>query len=91
VHLVLEDDDRRFRIPVDAEIVSAVHHHEVVVTAVQVDDVLSPFDAPGVAGHRDDILEDHIVGQEVEVVLSVDETIESFPDDAEEGAISSEI
>ena len=62
-----------------------------LVTAVQVDDVLPPFYAPGVAGHRDDVLEDHIVSQEVEVVLSVDETLESFPDDAEEGAISSEI
>jgi hypothetical protein len=86
VHLVLQDDDRRFPIPVDAEIVSAVHRHEVAVTAVQVDDVLSPFYAPGVAVHRDDVLEDHIVGQEVEVVLSVGETLESFPDDTEEGA-----
>jgi hypothetical protein len=36
VHLVLQYDHRRFRIPVDAEIVSAGHGHEVVVAAVQV-------------------------------------------------------
>ena len=36
--LVLKDDHRRLRITVDAEIVSGVDRHVVVVVAVQVDD-----------------------------------------------------
>ena len=85
VHLVLQDGYRGFRIPVDAEVVSGAHPHVVVVAAVQFDDCLSTFDVPGVAGHSDDVVEDHVITQEVEVVLSVGQAFESFPDDPEEG------
>src|ERR1700691_30301 len=91
VYLVLEDGHRRFRVPVDAQVVGGVHDHVIVVAAVQVNDVLPPFDAPGVAGDGDDVLDDDIVGQEVEVVLAVGEALQPFPDDAEEGAVGTEV
>ena len=91
MHLVLQDGYRGFRIPVDAEVVSGAHRHVVVIAAVQFDDGLSTFDVPGVAGHGDDVVEDHVITQEIEVVLSVGQAFESFPDDLEEGPVSSEV
>jgi hypothetical protein len=44
-----------------------------------------PSHTPGVAGNGDDVLEDHMVCQEVEVIVIVDQATESFPDDPEEG------
>jgi hypothetical protein len=68
-----------------------VDAHVVVVITVQLDDVVAPFDVSGVAGHSDDVVEDHVVSQEVEVVLSVDQPHKPLSDDEKEGAVGAEI
>jgi len=73
------------------QIVGAAHVQEAVVVAVQVDDVLSAFNPLGITRHRDDVLEDDIVSQQVEVVLAIGEILQTFSNDVEEGAISSNI
>jgi len=39
-----------------------MHGHVVVIAAGQIDHARTAFNALGVAGHGDDVLEDHIVG-----------------------------
>lgn len=48
------------------------------------------MDPPGVPRHGDHVLEDHILGQEIEVVVTVDEAVQPLLDDAEERAVRAE-
>jgi hypothetical protein len=43
VHLVLQGAHAGFPVPVDMQVICAVHPHVVVVAAIQVDDVLAPL------------------------------------------------
>jgi hypothetical protein len=51
---------------------------------------LPSFDPSGIPWHGDHVLEDHILGQEVEVVFTVDEALKPLLDDPEERAVRAE-
>ena len=68
-----------------------MHLQKTVVVLVQVDDVVSTHNSFWISGNGDDVFENNVVGQEVEVVLTMSETFQSFSNDAEEGAVSSKI
>jgi len=88
VDFILKDHDRRYRISIDMEIVGAAHVQEAVVVAVQVDDVLPAFDPLGITRHRDDVLEDDIVSEQVEVVLAINEVRKPFSNGIYSGGVS---
>jgi hypothetical protein len=90
VDLVFKDYYRGFGVPVNAEVVRAAQLHVVAVAAVEVDDVLPSFDPPGVARHGDYVLEDHVLAQQVEVVLTVGQPLQPLSDDPEKRAVRPE-
>ncbi|MFK0026563.1 hypothetical protein [Streptomyces sp. NPDC090798] len=81
VHRVLQHDHGRLGIPVDSEPVRAVQDHAIAVAAVQVGNRAASLNPARVAGYGDHVLEDHVLGQEVEEVLTVDEARQPLPDD----------
>lgn len=84
VHRVLQYDHGGRGIPVDSEPVRAVQDHAPAVAAVQIGNRAASLNPARVAGYGDHVLEDHVLGQEVEEVLTVDEARQPLPDDPEE-------
>ena len=89
MNLVLEDGDRCRWISVHTEIVRTSNRHVAVVATVEIEYVSSTFHPPGIARYRDHILEDHILGQEVEEVITGSESSEPFTNQVEEGPVGS--
>lgn len=65
--------------------------HVIVVVAVEVQQLVPALHAARIAGYRDHELEDDVVGQQVEEVLSVDLPAESGADDMEERSFGTEV
>ena len=91
VRLAFEDDHRRIEIRVDAEIVGGTDRHLIVVATAAVDDPSTALDALRMTGRRDDVLEDHVVGQTIEGVLAVRPRIGALTNDEEEGSVGPEV
>ena len=69
---------------VDGQVEAAIEEECGAIRAIQLRYGLAPFDTPRVARDRDDVLEDDVLGQQVEEVLTVCQPGHAFPDDAEE-------
>ena len=62
----------------DGKVKASVEHKGVAIRSVQLRHRGATYDVPWVAGNRDDIVEDDIVRQEVEEVVSISEPLEAF-------------
>src|SRR3989442_11599050 len=67
-----------------SEAYSSVEDDHGAVRAVELGDGLAALDAPWVAGSRDDVVEDDVLGQQVEEVPTIGNAIEALLDDAKE-------
>src|ERR1022692_470358 len=68
---------------VDPQVEAAIEEERLVIAAVQADQFLPPLSPPRVAGHRDDELEDSVVGQEIEEMAAAGQPAEPFLDHPE--------
>jgi hypothetical protein len=70
---------------VHAQVVAAVEEERGAVAAVELDEVVTADYVPGVVGHSDHEVEDDVICEKVEEVISVHETLKALFDDPEEG------
>src|SRR3954451_23379175 len=68
----------------DREVMTSVEDDHGSVRAVELGDGLAALDVPRIAGSRDDVVEDDLVGQQVEEVPTIGKAIEALLDDAKE-------
>src|ERR1700694_3259563 len=68
----------------DTQAVAAVEEERGAVAAVELDEVVAADDVARVVRNRDDEVEDHILGQQVEEVLTVHVSRKPFLDDPKE-------
>src|SRR5712692_5370048 len=68
----------------DREVVTSVEDDHGSVRAVELGDGLAALDALRVAGNCDDVVEDDVLGQQVEEVPTIGNAIEALLDDAKE-------
>src|SRR5438094_10484149 len=66
------------------QIETPVEEEHRAVAAVELNQLLAPFDPARVVGHRDDELEDDVIGQKIEEVLAFGQPIEPCLDHPEE-------
>ena len=64
---------------------AAVEEERGAVASVELDEVVAADYVAGVVGHSDDEVEDDVVCEKLEEVVSVGETLQALFDDAEEG------
>ena len=76
---------------VDTQVVAAVEEEGGAVASVEFDEVGAADDVARVVRHRDDEVEDHVLGQQVEEVVTVNECRKALLDDAKEGIESAEV
>ena len=81
---VLEDDHAGFSVVMDGQVEASVQHEGLAIGPVQLGHCGATDDVPRVAGDRDDVVEDDIVGEEVEEVVPVGEPVEALFDNAKE-------
>jgi hypothetical protein len=81
---VFEDDDVRGLVVVDGQVIATIKEECGAIGTVQLGYGLAPFDAARVARDRNDVLEDDVLGQQVEKVLAVHQAGHAFLDDPEE-------
>src|SRR2546427_8532315 len=67
-----------------SEAYSSTKDDHGAVRAVELGDGLAAFDAPWVAGSRDDVVEDDVFAQQVEEVATIRNAFEALLDDAKE-------
>ncbi|HSZ31617.1 MAG TPA: DUF4062 domain-containing protein [Pseudonocardiaceae bacterium] len=91
MHGVLQHDHGRVGVAVDGQLVRAVQAYHLAIAAVQLCDRVASLDAAGVAGDGDHVLDDNVLGQEVEEIIPVDQARESLLDDPEERVQRGEI
>jgi hypothetical protein len=66
------------------QVEASIQYEHLPVRAVQLSDRRAADDVPWVAGHGDDVVENDLVGQQVEEVCPVGESNERLFDDAKE-------
>ena len=66
------------------QIETPVEEEHRAVAAVELNQLLAPFDPARVVGHRDDELEDDVIGQKIKEVLAFGQPIEPCLDHPEE-------
>ena len=82
MNLVFEREDSRIAVMVDDEAIGGPQSHRV--PRVEIDQGLAPLDHLRPARKAVAELEDHVLGQRVEVVLAVDVPAQPLHDDLEE-------
>ena len=81
---VLKNDHAGFSVVMNGQVETSVEHEGLAIGPVQLSHCGATHDVPRVAGDRDDVLEDDIIGQEVEEVVPVGEPVEALFDNAKE-------
>ncbi|QRP43484.1 aldo/keto reductase [Amycolatopsis sp. FDAARGOS 1241] len=84
VHRILEHHHGLLTVVVHGQLARAFEHDGVAVTAVELSHGGVAVDPPRVAGHGDDELGDHVVGEQIGEVLALGVALEALFDDAEE-------
>jgi hypothetical protein len=69
---------------VDGQVIATIEEECGAIRAIQLGYGLAPFDPARVARDRNDVLEDDVLGQQVEEVLPVHQPGHAFLDDPEE-------
>lgn len=67
------------RVVVHGQVEAAIEGHRGAVRAVELGERRPTFDARRITGHRDDVLGDDVLGEEVEEMVSLDEAGEAGP------------
>ena len=75
----------------DTQVVAAVQEQRGAVAAVELDEVVAADDVARVVRNRDDEVEDHVLGQQVEEVVTVNESRKALLDDPKERIESAEV
>src|SRR3984957_10401099 len=88
---VLEYHRALGRVVVSGQVIAAVEDKRVAVGPVEFGDRGAAFNPSGVAGDRDDVLEDDVFGEQVEEMGGSGQPVESLLDDAEERVKGGEI
>jgi len=75
----------------DTQVVAAVEEEHRPLAAVELDEVVSADDVARVVRHCDDEVEDHVLSQQVEEVLTVNESRKALLNDPKELIQSAEV
>src|SRR5262249_31002504 len=81
---VFENGNVRGLVVVDGQVIAAIEGERGAIMAIQLSYGLAPFDTAWVARNRNDVLEDDVLGQQVEEVLTVHQLGYSFLNDPKE-------
>ena len=76
---------------VGTQVVAAVKEKHRPVAAVELDEVVAADDVARVVRNRDDEVEDHVLGQQVEEVVTVNESRKALLNDPKERIQSAEV
>src|SRR3984893_6140223 len=88
---IFENHRRRRRRVVYTQVVAAVQEQRGAVPSVEFDEVVAADDVARVVRNRDDEVEDHVLGQQVEEVVTVNESRKALLDDPKERIESAEV
>jgi hypothetical protein len=67
-----------------SQVKASVEEERGAVASIKLDQILTSYHAAGVIGHGDDEVEDDVVCEKLEKVVSVGEPLQALFDDAEE-------
>src|SRR3954453_21709619 len=75
----------------DTQVVAAVEEERGAIATVELDEVVAAHDVAWVVRNRDDEVEDHVLGQHVEEVVTVNESRKALLNDPKERMQSTEV